>query len=58
MIVKMTGKMIGTKISIPGNQMFIVFHTDGQIAKTQFFTMIVEGMYIPNLGRKFIEYFP
>ena len=46
MIVKMTGKKNGTKISIPGNQLFIVFHTNGQFAKTRLFTMIVEGNYV------------
>ena len=46
LISSMTGKRNGEQISIPGNQMFVVFHTNGEIAKTKYFASIVESKYI------------
>ena len=43
LISSMTGKKNGTQISIPGNQMFVVFHTNGEIAKTKIFAKIMES---------------
>ena len=39
----MTGNQNGALISIPGNQMFVVFHTNGEIAKTCIFARILES---------------
>ena len=39
----MTGKKDGAQISIPGNQMFVVFHTKGEKAEAIFFARIMEG---------------
>ena len=41
----MTGKKNGEEeISIPGNQMFVVFHTNEITAKVIYFAWIVESM--------------
>ena len=45
MIANMTGKLNNTKISIPRNQMYIEFHTNGDIARKGFHAKIVESMY-------------
>ena len=43
LIANMTGKKDGAQISIPGNQMFVVFDTNGEIAKTLFSIRILES---------------
>ena len=45
MIANMTGKKSDTQISIPGIQMFVVFHTNGQIGEKGFNVKIFESMY-------------
>ena len=41
----MTGKKNGEEqISIPGNQMFVVFHTNEMTTKVIYFAKIVESM--------------
>ena len=45
LIASMTGNQNGALISIPGNQMFVVFHTNGEIAKTCIFARIMESKY-------------
>ena len=41
----MTGKKNGEEeISIPGNQMFVVFHTNGDTVNVTYFSTIVESM--------------
>ena len=41
----MTGKKNGKEeISIPGNQMFVVFHTNGDTVKVNYSAEIVESM--------------
>ena len=44
-MASMTGNQNGALISIPGNQMFVVFHTNGEIAKTCIFARIMESKY-------------
>ena len=46
MIANMTGKKIDTHISIPGNQMYIEFHTNGNIEAKGFYAKILESMYL------------
>ena len=46
MIANMTGKKIDTHISIPGNQMYIEFHTNGNIEGKGFYAKILESMYL------------
>ena len=43
MVAKITGTMNDTKISIPGNQMFVVFHTNDEIVRKGFHALIMEG---------------
>ena len=40
----MTGKKMNIKISIPGNQMFVVFNTNGNTVKKGFYAKILESM--------------
>ena len=46
MVAKLTGQMNDTKISIPGNQMFVVFHTNEEIVRKGFQALIMESKYI------------
>ena len=46
MIANMTGKKIDTHISIPGNQMYIEFHTNSIIGRKGFHAKILESMYL------------
>ena len=40
---RLTGTMNETKISIPGNQMFVVFHTNEDIVRKGFHALIIES---------------
>ena len=46
MVAKLTGQMNDTKIAIPGNQMFVVFHTNEEIVRKGFQALIMESKYI------------
>ena len=46
MIANMTGKKIDTHISIPGNQMYMEFHTNSNIGRRGFHAKILESMYL------------
>ena len=46
MVAKVTGQMNDTKISIPGNQMFVVFHTNEEIVRKGFHALIMESKYL------------
>ena len=50
MVAKLTGTINENKISIPGNQMFVVFHTNEKIVRKGFQALIMESKYIrsPN----------
>ena len=50
MIANMTGKLNNTQISIPGRQMYIEFHTNGNIGGKGFHAKILESMYLPNIS--------
>ena len=45
MVAKFTGEMDDTKISIQGNQMFLVFHTNKEIVRKGFLALIIESKY-------------
>ena len=45
MVAKLTGQMNDTKISISGNQMFLVFQTNNEIVRNGFHAMIIESKY-------------
>ena len=45
MVAKLTGQMNDTKISIAGNQMFVVFHTNEEIVRKGFHALIMESKY-------------
>ena len=45
MVANLTGAMNDTKISISGNQMFVVFKTNDDIARKGFHALIVESKY-------------
>ena len=46
MVTKLTGTMTDTKISIPGNQMFVVLHTTEEIVRNGFHALIMESKYL------------
>ena len=46
MVAKLTGQINDTKIAIPGNQMFVVFHTNEEIVRKGFQALIMESKYI------------
>ena len=46
MVKKLTGTLNGTKISIPGNQMFVVFQTNEEIVRKGFHALIIESKYL------------
>ena len=55
MVAKLTGKINDTKISISGNQMFVVFKTDNEIVRKGFHALIIESKYfdqskLPEIG--------
>ena len=43
MVANLTGQMNDTKISISGNQMFLVFQTDNKIVRKGFHAFIIES---------------
>ena len=43
MVANLTGQMNDTKISIPGNQMFLVFKTNHEIVSKGFHAFIIES---------------
>ena len=43
MIANLTGQMNDTTISIPQNQMFVVFHTNEEIVMKGFHALIIES---------------
>ena len=45
MVAKLTGQMNDTKISISGNQMFLVFKTNNEIVSKGFHALIIERKY-------------
>ena len=45
MVAKLTGKMNDTKISISGNQMFLVFKTNNETVRKGFHALIMESKY-------------
>ena len=44
-IANLTGAMNDTKISISGNQMFLVFQTNNEIIRKGFHALILESKY-------------
>ena len=48
-VQNLTGQMNETKISIPGNQMFVVFHTNEEIVRKGFHALIMEGKISRNI---------
>ena len=46
MVAKFTGEMNDTKISVQGNQIFLVFHTNKDIVRKGFHALIMESKYI------------
>ena len=53
MVAKVTGQRNDTISSIPGNQMFVAFHTNEKIDRKGFHALIIESKYF-NLEAKFI----
>ena len=53
MVANLTGQMNDTKISISGNQMFVVFQTNNEIAAKGFYALIMESKYFDQ--NKFSE---
>ena len=49
MVTKLTGTISDTTISIPGNQMFLVFHTNEDIVRKGFHALIMESKYRESL---------
>ena len=49
MVAKLTGIMNYTKISIPGNQMFVVFQTNHDIVRKGFHALILESKYFDQV---------
>ena len=45
MVANLTGLMNDTKISISGNQMFLVFKTNNEIVRKGFHALIIESKY-------------
>ena len=43
MVANLTGQMNDTKISISGNQMFLVFQTNNEIVRKGFHAFIIES---------------
>ena len=48
MVTKVTGQMNDTNISIYGNQMFVMFHTNEEIVRKGFHALIMEGKYFDH----------
>ena len=52
MVANLTGQMNDTKISISGNQMFLVFKTNNEIVSKGFHALIMESK---NINQKVIR---
>ena len=48
MVAIITGQMNDTKIPVPGNQMFVVFHTNEDIVRKGFHALIMESKYFDH----------
>ena len=46
MVAKLTGQMYDSKISISGNQMFVVFQANIDIVRIGFYALIIESKYL------------
>ena len=53
MVAQLKGQMNDTKISISGNQMFVVFKTNHEIVRKGFHALIVESEYFDKKMSKF-----
>ena len=49
MVANLTGQMNDTKISISGNQMFLVFKTNNEIVNKGFHALIMESKYFDQI---------
>ena len=58
MVAMLTGAMNDTKISISGNQMFVVFKTNHKIVAKGFHALVLESKYYDHNKLPEIEYFP
>ena len=52
MVANLTGTMNGIKISIPGNQMFVVFKTNKEIVGNGFHALIMKSKYFKYYLKK------
>ena len=52
MVVKLSGQIYDTEISIPGNQMFVIFQTNDEIVYKGFHALIIESKFFSS---KFIK---
>ena len=57
MVAKLTGSMNDTKVSISGNQMFVVFKTNNDIVAKGFHALIIESKYFDENKLLEITYF-
>ena len=57
MVAKLTGSMNDTKVSISGNQMFVVFKTNNDVVAKGFHAMIIESKYFDENKLLEITYF-
>ena len=48
-MAKLAGQMYDAEISIPGNQMFVVFQTNDNIVRKGFHASIIESKYLDYL---------
>ena len=46
LVKNLTGTINSIEVSIPENQMFVVFHTDEKMGKVGFYANILESKYI------------
>ena len=49
MVAKFTGEMNDTKISVQGNQIFLVFHTNKDIVRKGFHALIMESKCLSEI---------
>ena len=52
MVAMLTGQMNDTTISISGNQMFVVFQTNHEIAAKGFHALILESKFLTKISRQ------
>lgn len=48
MVAKLTGQINDTKVSISGNQIFVVFQTNIEIVRKGYHALIMEGKYFDH----------